>query len=122
MQTTTQYKGAIGAGLANPADLIKVQMQAASDEAYVSTWQAAKQIYAEGGWAGLYRGTIPTVQRAAILTATQLGSCSYIRCGVCCDYSSLERTMLNVIYYRDIIQGDTHRPSRCTFHTYADVC
>lgn len=71
--------GAVGAGLANPADLIKVQMQAASDQVYTSTWQAAKQIYAEGGWAGLYRGTIPTVQRAAILTATQLGTYDHVK-------------------------------------------
>ena len=56
--------GAIGAGLANPADLVKVRLQAATGEAYSSTWAAFKQIYAEEGVAGLYRGTVPTVQRA----------------------------------------------------------
>lgn len=66
--------GGIGAGLANPADLVKVRLQAASGEAYPSTWGAFAAIYREGGIAGLYRGTLPTVQRAAILTATQLGT------------------------------------------------
>jgi hypothetical protein len=96
--------GAIGAGLANPADLVKVRMQAASGEAYVggriftyteclgsnsarltcarralhrrysSSFAAFRSIYREGGVSALYRGTLPTVQRAAILTATQLGT------------------------------------------------
>ena len=56
------------------ADLVKVRLQAATGEAYSSTWAAFKQIYTEeGGVRALYRGTLPTVQRAAILTATQLG-------------------------------------------------
>lgn len=71
--------GAIGAGLANPADLIKVRMQAASGSAYTSTWSAFVSIYKEEGLAGLYRGTVPTVQRAAILTATQLGVYDHVK-------------------------------------------
>ena len=54
-------------------------MQAASGDAYTSTWAAGKQIYAEGGVRGLYRGTVPTVQRAAILTATQLGLYDHVK-------------------------------------------
>lgn len=71
--------GAIGAGIANPADLIKVRMQAASSKAYPSTWSAVQQVYREEGFTGLYRGVGPTVQRAAILTATQLGTYDHIK-------------------------------------------
>ena len=47
---------------------------------YSSTWAAFKQIYRdEGGVRALYRGTLPTVQRAAILTATQLGTYDHIK-------------------------------------------
>eukprot|EP00656_Telonema_subtile_P056708 TRINITY_DN9134_c0_g1_i2.p1 TRINITY_DN9134_c0_g1~~TRINITY_DN9134_c0_g1_i2.p1 ORF type:complete len:282 (+),score=62.72 TRINITY_DN9134_c0_g1_i2:138-983(+) len=67
--------GAIGAGLSNPADLVKVRMQAASSQQpYTSTRAALCRIYSEEGARGLFRGCLATVQRAAILTATQLGT------------------------------------------------
>eukprot|EP00038_Savillea_parva_P022567 m.37936 g.37936 ORF g.37936 m.37936 type:complete len:310 (+) comp5600_c0_seq2:27-956(+) len=74
--------GAIGAGIANPVDLVKVRMQAAVGSRYPSTWSALKDIYRDEGWAGLYRGTIPTVKRAALLTATQLGTYDHVKHGI----------------------------------------
>eukprot|EP00040_Diaphanoeca_grandis_P031983 m.192629 g.192629 ORF g.192629 m.192629 type:complete len:314 (+) comp32475_c4_seq1:402-1343(+) len=71
--------GAIGAGLANPADLVKVRMQAATGTAYTSTWGAFREIVQLEGWRGLFRGTVPTIQRAAILTATQLGTYDHVK-------------------------------------------
>lgn len=70
--------GALGAGIANPADLVKVRMQAATSET-ASTVGMFKEIIALEGWQGLYRGTIPTIQRAAILTATQLGTYDHVK-------------------------------------------
>ena len=56
-----------------------MRLQASSGEAYSSTLAAFRAIYAEGGVRGLYRGTLPTVQRAAILTATQLGCYDHVK-------------------------------------------
>eukprot|EP00041_Stephanoeca_diplocostata_P024534 m.625054 g.625054 ORF g.625054 m.625054 type:complete len:315 (+) comp22546_c0_seq29:161-1105(+) len=74
--------GAIGSGLANPADLVKVRMQAATGHTYTSTWSAFKEIWQLEGLRGLYRGTVPTMKRAAILTATQLGTYDHVKQGI----------------------------------------
>ena len=65
--------GAVGAGLSTPADLVKVRQQA-STVATPTTRAALCEIYNREGVKGLFRGTVPTMQRAAILTATQLGT------------------------------------------------
>eukprot|EP00742_Colponemidia_sp_Colp-10_P004259 GILJ01004544.1.p1 GENE.GILJ01004544.1~~GILJ01004544.1.p1 ORF type:complete len:323 (-),score=30.87 GILJ01004544.1:210-1142(-) len=70
--------GAVGAGIANPTDLIKVRMQAeaklpaGTPPRYHGTLDAFKQIYRSEGLAGLYKGVGPTTQRASLLTASQL--------------------------------------------------
>eukprot|EP00696_Hemimastix_kukwesjijk_P011467 gnl/Hemi2/24400_TR8202_c0_g1_i1.p1 gnl/Hemi2/24400_TR8202_c0_g1~~gnl/Hemi2/24400_TR8202_c0_g1_i1.p1 ORF type:complete len:307 (+),score=75.80 gnl/Hemi2/24400_TR8202_c0_g1_i1:61-981(+) len=70
--------GAIGSAIANPTDLVKIRMQAEGKLApgaaprYASTLTAFFDIHKHEGFKGLYRGTGPTVQRAALLTATQL--------------------------------------------------
>ncbi|KAK9703483.1 hypothetical protein K7432_010695 [Basidiobolus ranarum] len=68
--------GAVGAGITNPTDLVKVRMQAkANAVTYKSTLDAFIRIYREeGGIRGLYRGVGPTTQRAVLLTASQLAS------------------------------------------------
>ncbi len=66
--------GGTGSVLANPFDLVKVRMQRATGAPpYASLGAAIAQIArSEGGVAGLWRGCTPTVQRAVLLTASQV--------------------------------------------------
>ena len=72
------FIGAIGSSIATPTDLVKVRMQAEGQLAagqvkrYSSTFAAFGEIFRHEGLRGLYVGVGPTVQRAAILTATQV--------------------------------------------------
>ncbi|XP_022101204.1 mitochondrial substrate carrier family protein ucpB-like [Acanthaster planci] len=70
--------GAIGSMIAVPTDLIRVRLQA---QGHLSTGEqpryrgfthAFTDILRKEGFRGLYRGTSPTVQRAVIVTATQV--------------------------------------------------
>ncbi|XP_077978623.1 mitochondrial substrate carrier family protein ucpB-like [Glandiceps talaboti] len=78
--TAGATSGAIGSSIATPTDLIKVRMQAegrlatGQQKRYRSTFHAFSDIIHHEGVKGLYRGVGPTVQRAAILTATQIPS------------------------------------------------
>ncbi|KAI5481381.1 hypothetical protein MNV49_005003 [Pseudohyphozyma bogoriensis] len=63
--------GCIGAAIANPADLLKVQMQAYGATGTLRS--TAAKIYQARGIAGLYRAVWPTTIRAGILTSSQLG-------------------------------------------------
>jgi len=74
--------GAFGASLANPADLVKVRMQAqakAGGHQYKGLADAFSSIYAKEGLRGLYKGVWPSTQRAALLTATQLACYDHIK-------------------------------------------
>ena len=65
----------MGSAIATPTDLVKVRQQAEGPEAmkrYKNTWEAFRVIFAREGVRGLYVGMVPTVQRAAIVTATQV--------------------------------------------------
>jgi len=81
----------VGSAVANPTDLIKVRMQAPPEEytattsssstlhqhkrqRYSGVWHAVKTIYHDEGWRGYYKGVGPTVQRACVLTGTQIPS------------------------------------------------
>ncbi|XP_002741139.1 mitochondrial substrate carrier family protein ucpB-like [Saccoglossus kowalevskii] len=72
--------GAIGSSIATPTDLIKVRMQAegklvsGQTKRYNNTYSAFADIARHEGLRGLYRGAGPTINRAAILTATQVPS------------------------------------------------
>ncbi|XP_066283447.1 mitochondrial substrate carrier family protein ucpB-like [Branchiostoma lanceolatum] len=72
--------GAIGSSIATPTDLVKVRLQAERrlppgvQPRYRSTFHAFGEIWHTEGLRGLYRGIGPTVQRAAILTASQIPS------------------------------------------------
>lgn len=70
--------GAIGSIVVVPTDLIRVRFQAegkleiGQHARYQGFWQALTDIAKTEGLRGLYRGTSPTVQRAMIVTATQV--------------------------------------------------
>ena len=74
--------GCTGSALANPLDLVKVRMQAlpkSGRETYPSVPAALAAIWREGGVGGLWRGTVPTVQRATLLTASQVPAYDHVK-------------------------------------------
>lgn len=71
--------GALGQFLASPTDLVKVRMQMEGRRILEghpprvqSTWHAFRQIIAESGFKGLWKGWVPNVQRAALVNMGDL--------------------------------------------------
>eukprot|EP01116_Phalansterium_solitarium_P021393 TRINITY_DN6632_c0_g1_i1.p1 TRINITY_DN6632_c0_g1~~TRINITY_DN6632_c0_g1_i1.p1 ORF type:complete len:307 (+),score=55.28 TRINITY_DN6632_c0_g1_i1:196-1116(+) len=70
--------GSIGAALANPTDLVKVRMQAEGALApgqkplYSGVVNAWISIARQDGLLGLYKGVLPTTQRAAVISAAMM--------------------------------------------------
>eukprot|EP00232_Nephroselmis_pyriformis_P026502 CAMPEP_0182853306 /NCGR_PEP_ID=MMETSP0034_2-20130328/633_1 /TAXON_ID=156128 /ORGANISM="Nephroselmis pyriformis, Strain CCMP717" /LENGTH=273 /DNA_ID=CAMNT_0024984069 /DNA_START=79 /DNA_END=900 /DNA_ORIENTATION=- len=70
--------GAIGAAVGNPADLAMVRMQADGRlpvhlrRNYANGFTAIRDVVREEGLFALWRGCTPTVQRAMLITASQL--------------------------------------------------
>ena len=64
--------GFVGALLSNPADLLKIRMQAGNGHRRLR--DLAADVIQKEGIKGLYRGVSANVQRAIVLTATQLPS------------------------------------------------
>jgi hypothetical protein len=62
----------LSAGLANPADYLKVKMQAHGNT--LTLGGHVRQTLAGPGWGGLYRALFPTMVRAGILTSSLLGT------------------------------------------------
>ena len=69
--------GAIGQFMASPADLLKVNLQTDGKRVarglaprFAGTADAARQLFAENGVRGMWRGWLPNCQRAALV---QLG-------------------------------------------------
>lgn len=54
--------GCLGAAIANPADVLKVRLQAVGGSA-MGLRPHARQIMAEDGVKGFYRGLVPTIAR-----------------------------------------------------------
>eukprot|EP00930_Biecheleria_cincta_P085311 TRINITY_DN74703_c0_g1_i1.p1 TRINITY_DN74703_c0_g1~~TRINITY_DN74703_c0_g1_i1.p1 ORF type:complete len:301 (+),score=42.06 TRINITY_DN74703_c0_g1_i1:96-998(+) len=74
--------GATGSIIANPLDLIKVRMQSVTGThtPYSSVLAAIREISREGGSVrSLWRGAGPTVQRASLLTASQVPSYDHMK-------------------------------------------
>eukprot|EP00897_Mesotaenium_endlicherianum_P002213 jgi/Mesen1/2019/ME000148S01121 len=79
--------GTLGSALANPTDVVMIRMQApllaphphlaggaAAARAYTGAFHAFATIARHEGLGGLYRGVVPSMQRAALLTAAQIPS------------------------------------------------
>lgn len=62
--------GAIAAGVCNPTDLVKTRMQI-KGAAVRNPFAIAAAVVREEGAAGLWKGTTPSMARAALLTAAQ---------------------------------------------------
>ncbi|GAA5844394.1 hypothetical protein JCM11251_007596 [Rhodosporidiobolus azoricus] len=63
--------GMVGAAIANPADLLKVRLQAPSASGTLRSH--FNEIVSQHGFKGLYKALGPTTIRAGILTSSQLG-------------------------------------------------
>jgi solute carrier family 25 protein 14/30 len=71
--------GSVSASIANPTDVLKVRMQSRSapvvspkNVTRVSMYNCFKDMYIREGRTGLYRGVVPTAQRAAVVAGVQL--------------------------------------------------
>ncbi|MCO5600720.1 hypothetical protein L7F22_054835 [Adiantum nelumboides] len=77
--------GAVGAALGNPADVAMVRMQADGRlpfyerRNYSSVADALFQMVSTEGFSSLWRGSLPTIQRAMVVTAAQLASYDQIK-------------------------------------------
>lgn len=77
--------GGIGAAVGNPADVAMVRMQADGRlpfnerRNYASAADAIFQMVRQEGIGSLWRGSLPTIQRAMVVTAAQLASYDQIK-------------------------------------------
>lgn len=77
--------GGIGAAVGNPADVAMVRMQADGRlpfnerRNYASAADAIFQMVSQEGIGSLWRGSLPTIQRAMVVTAAQLASYDQIK-------------------------------------------
>ncbi|GLC46282.1 hypothetical protein PLESTB_000994600 [Pleodorina starrii] len=91
--------GAVAAGLTSPTELIKTRLQAKGCEAG-SAWGVMRQVVAEGGVLALWRGSVPSTARAALLTASQLAT-----------YDTVKRDVMSYTGWGDCLT--THFTSSC---------
>lgn len=69
------FAGSVSSAVANPTDLLKVRMQAKGrDGVKEDMVQAFINIYKQEGLRGLWRGVVPTAQRAAVVAGVELPS------------------------------------------------
>ncbi|XP_078311443.1 kidney mitochondrial carrier protein 1-like [Crassostrea virginica] len=65
--------GIISSAIANPTDVLKVRLQAMTEiKDKESMFKAFGRMYREEGIKGLWRGVVPTAQRAAIIAGVEL--------------------------------------------------
>eukprot|EP01065_Artemidia_motanka_P016130 TRINITY_DN19887_c0_g1_i1.p1 TRINITY_DN19887_c0_g1~~TRINITY_DN19887_c0_g1_i1.p1 ORF type:complete len:286 (+),score=59.02 TRINITY_DN19887_c0_g1_i1:75-932(+) len=87
--------GACGSALANPADLVKVRMQTCERSVSASARSVLADVIRDRGVLGLWRGCGPTVQRAALLTASQIPSYDHCKHTVMNAYGVREGAVLH---------------------------
>ncbi|GIL84462.1 hypothetical protein Vretimale_19009 [Volvox reticuliferus] len=91
--------GAIAAGVTSPTELVKTRLQAKGCESS-STWAVMRQVVSEGGVLALWRGSVPSMARAALLTASQLAT-----------YDTVKRDVMKYSGWGDSLA--THLTSSC---------
>merc|ERR1719445_901320 len=70
--TCAIFAGTVSSAIATPTDVIKVRMQAKTTRGCGGFVSAARDIYRLEGVRGLWRGVVPTAQRAALVAGVQL--------------------------------------------------
>lgn len=81
--------GAIAAGVSNPTDLVKTRMQA-TGTVPKGPLVVAAEVYRTEGLQGLWRGTTPSMARAALQTASQ-----------CATYDEVKRIFIRQLGWED---------------------
>lgn len=81
--------GALAAGICNPTDLVKTRMQAKGARP-MSPFSVTAAVYREEGLRGLWRGTTPSMARAALLTAAQ-----------CATYDEMKHLVIRQLGWED---------------------
>ena len=71
--------GASGAIVGNPADLIKTRQMNCTGKPQSLLALGRAVVHQEGGVLSLWKGLLPSAQRAAVITAAQLGSYDYAK-------------------------------------------
>jgi hypothetical protein len=83
--------GALGSFVGTPTDIVKIRFQAEAGilspdgvyltglyrgtrPMYMNTFDALRRIHAQSGFAGLYKGAVPNMVRASLVTAAQVAS------------------------------------------------
>ncbi|GIL56806.1 hypothetical protein Vafri_12106, partial [Volvox africanus] len=91
--------GAVAAGVTSPTELVKTRLQAKGCESS-NAWTVMRQVVAEGGVLALWRGSVPSMARAALLTASQLAT-----------YDTVKRDVMKYSGWGDSLA--THITSSC---------
>lgn len=73
--------GGLANGIANPTDVLKVRLQVNRNQFNTNTgmFQAFYDIFKNEGLKGLYRGVLPNVQRAAVITGVELPVYDFVK-------------------------------------------
>jgi len=70
--TCAIFAGSVSSAIATPTDVIKVRMQARATQGCGGFVKVGRDIYGLEGVRGLWRGVVPTAQRAALVAGLQL--------------------------------------------------
>lgn len=76
------FAGAISSAIANPTDVLKVRLQSPFNKSLVegkTVLDCFKDIYVKEGLFGLWRGVVPTAQRAGVVAGVQLPVYDYAK-------------------------------------------
>ena len=86
--------GGIGAAIATPTDLLKVNFQAVLPNQfplpYSTIYQGFLYIYKQHGFFGLWKGSFPTILRASVVTSSVIGSYDTIKNNILKQYFHFE--------------------------------
>lgn len=75
------FAGGLSSAIANPTDVLKVRMQVGSEKRNIA--RCVVGIYRSEGLRGLWRGTGPTSQRAALIAAVELPTYDVTKRALC---------------------------------------
>ncbi|KXZ49928.1 hypothetical protein GPECTOR_19g379 [Gonium pectorale] len=72
------FSGALAAGLTSPTELVKTRLQA-RDNVARGTLEVVQHVVRQDGVLGLWRGAVPSMARAGLLTASQVATYDTIK-------------------------------------------
>lgn len=90
----------MSSAIATPTDVIKVRMQAKTTRGCGGFVSAARDIYRLEGVRGLWRGVVPTAQRAALVAGVQLPVYDLTKERLCASNNPQLKVRLNLLTRR----------------------